>query len=49
MSLVEALNKGVIKEDVLDEHLRKTLMGRFELGMFDPAEMLPWANSDGTL
>ena len=44
MSLVEALNKGVIKEDVLDEHLRKTLMGRFELGMFDPAEMLPWAN-----
>ena len=44
MSLVEALHKGVIKEDVLDEHLRKTLMGRFELGMFDPAEMLPWAN-----
>ena len=44
MSLVEALNKGVIKEDVLDEHLRKTLMGRFELGMFDPADMLPWAN-----
>ena len=44
MSLVEALHKGIIKEDVLDEHLRKTLMGRFELGMFDPAEMLPWAN-----
>ena len=44
MSLVEALHKGIIKEDVLDQHLRKTLMGRFELGMFDPAEMLPWAN-----
>ena len=27
----------------LDNHLRKTLMGRFELGMFDPADMLPWA------
>ncbi len=44
MSLVDALHKGIIKEDVLDQHLRKTLMGRFELGMFDPAEMLPWAN-----
>ena len=44
ISLVDALKKGIIQEDVLDQHLRKTLMGRFELGMFDPAEMLPWAN-----
>jgi beta-glucosidase len=44
MSLVEGLKKGLIKESDLDDHLRKTLMGRFELGMFDPAEMLPWAN-----
>ena len=44
MSLVDALKKGIIKEYVLDDHLRKTLMGRFELGMFDPADMLPWAN-----
>ena len=43
MSLVEGLKKGLIKESDLDEHLRKTLMGRFELGMFDPADMLPWA------
>ena len=43
MSLTEGLNKGYIKESDLDEHLRKTLMGRFELGMFDPADMLPWA------
>ena len=41
--LQEGLEKGLIKEDILDEHLRKTLYGRFELGMFDPAEMLPWA------
>ena len=41
--LQEGLEKGLIKEDVLDGHLRKTLYGRFELGMFDPAEMLPWA------
>ena len=43
MSLAEGLKKGLIKESDLDQHLRKTLMGRFELGMFDPAEMLPWA------
>ena len=41
--LQEGLEKGLIKEDVLDDHLRRTLYGRFELGMFDPAEMLPWA------
>ena len=44
MVLTEALQKGLIKEEVLDQHLRKTLTGRFELGMFDPADMLPWAN-----
>ena len=43
MVLTEALEKGMLDEKVLDDHLRKTLMGRFELGMFDPAEMLPWA------
>ncbi len=43
MVLTEALDKGLIKESVLDDHLRKTLYGRFELGMFDPADMLPWA------
>ena len=41
--LQEALQKGLITESVLDDHLRKTLYGRFELGMFDPDEMLPWA------
>lgn len=44
MVLTEALSKGLIQEETLDEHLRKTLYGRFELGMFDPAEMLPWAS-----
>ena len=44
MVLTEALEKGLVTEEVLDEHLRRTLLGRFELGMFDPAEMLPWAN-----
>ena len=42
MVLEEALEKGLIEESVLDDHLRKTLYGRFELGMFDPADMIPW-------
>ena len=44
VSLLDALNDGMISEADLDVHLRRTLMGRFELGMFDPAENLPWAN-----
>lgn len=44
MVLTEALAKGMIEEKTLDDHLRKTLLGRFELGMFDPADQLPWAN-----
>ena len=43
MSLTEGLKKGLVTEAELDKHLRYTLMGRFELGMFDPAEMLPWS------
>ena len=43
MNLTDGLAKGLIKETDLDQHLRKTLMGRFELGMFDPADRLPWA------
>ena len=43
MNLGDGLKRGLIKESDLDQHLRKTLMGRFELGMFDPAESLPWS------
>ena len=43
MSLIEGLKKGYIKETDLDGHLRKTLKGRFELGMFDPDELVPWS------
>ena len=44
MVLTEALDKGLIQESTLDDHLRRTLLGRFELGMFDPEDMIPWAN-----
>ena len=43
MSLAEGLKKGLITEVELDKHLRYTLMGRFELGMFDPVDMIPWS------
>jgi len=44
VSLLDALKDGLISEADLDAHLRRTLKSRFELGMFDPAEKLPWAN-----
>ena len=44
VSLLDGLEQGLISEADLDVHLRRTLLGRFELGMFDPAEMSPWAN-----
>ena len=44
MSLVQGLEDGKINEADIDIALRRVLKGRFELGMFDPAEMLPWAN-----
>ena len=43
-SLQDALDKGLITEADLDVHLRRTLLGRFELGMFDPADANPWAD-----
>ncbi|MBP5377669.1 MAG: glycoside hydrolase family 3 C-terminal domain-containing protein, partial [Bacteroidaceae bacterium] len=43
MVLTEALEKGLISEAELDKHLRRTLSERFRLGMFDPAEMIPWS------
>lgn len=42
-NLIEAMEKGLITESQIDENLRRILRARFELGMFDPAEKLPWA------
>ena len=44
IALIEGLQEGLIQEEDLHEHLRRILRGRFELGMFDPADRLPWAN-----
>ena len=42
-ALTEAIEKGIITEADIDVNVRRILTSRFELGMFDPAEDLPWA------
>lgn len=41
--LTKALEHGTISEKDLDVSLRRLLRGRFELGMFDPDERVPYA------
>ena len=43
-ALVDAVEQGLISEADIDVNVRRILTSRFELGMFDPAEDLPWAN-----
>jgi len=43
-SLVDAIANGQITEADIDVNVRRILKARFELGMFDPEEKLPWAN-----
>ena len=43
-ALVDAISQGLISEAEIDVNVRRILRARFELGMFDPAEMLPWAD-----
>ncbi len=43
-SLVQAISDGLITEADIDVNVRRILKARFELGMFDPAENLPWAH-----
>ena len=40
--LPEAVKRGDIKESDIDISLRRLLKGRFELGEFDPDELVPW-------
>lgn len=42
-ALTEALKAGKIQEEQLDQSLRRLLKGRFELGMFDPDERVPFS------
>lgn len=42
-ALVKALQDGKISEEDLNVSLRRLLKGRFELGMFDPDDRVPYA------
>src|SRR5690606_13035683 len=44
-ALVNAVKQGLITEAELDDALRRLFYTRFRLGMFDPAEQVPWANT----
>jgi beta-glucosidase len=41
-SLVKAVKDGLIKESEIDTALRRLMIARFRLGMFDPPEMVPF-------
>ena len=43
LSLVEAVRKGLIREEEINISLRRLLLARFKLGMFDPPERVPYA------
>lgn len=40
--LLAAVNNGLLREEQLDESLKRSLALRFRLGMFDPPERVPW-------
>ena len=42
--LNDALERGLVTEADIDQALERTLGTRFKLGMFDPAEQVPYAN-----
>ncbi len=42
-ALLKALQDGLIRQEEIDTALRRLLRARFRLGMFDPPEMVPWA------
>ncbi len=43
-SLIKAEKDGLITEDEIDVAVRRVLEARFKLGMFDPADMVPYSN-----
>ena len=42
--LKDAVQKGLIKEDLLRERLKPLFYTRFKLGQFDPPSMNPYSN-----
>jgi beta-glucosidase len=42
-SLISAVKQGLISESEIDQALKRLFTARFRLGMFDPPEMVPYA------
>lgn len=42
-SLVKAVEQGLIQESEVDVSLKRLMLARMKLGMFDPDEMVPWS------
>ncbi len=43
-ALVKAVEKGLIPETEIDVVVKRLMLARMKLGMFDPAERIPWSN-----
>jgi beta-glucosidase len=43
-AVLDALNRGLLQEEEIDLALKRLFTARFRLGMFDPPEMVPYAN-----
>jgi len=44
-SVERAVSSGLLKEEVLDKAVYRNLLVRFRLGMFDPPDRVPYANT----
>ena len=42
-TLVEAVQKGYIREDEIDRAVKRLFVARFRLGMFDPPDRVPFS------
>ena len=43
--LMESIERGLLEEEDIDRSLRRLLRTRFQLGMFDPDELVPWSDT----
>ena len=48
-SLLESVERGLIKEEDLEVSLRRIISERIKLGMFDPKEMVPYSTIPGSV
>ena len=43
-ALIRAVEQGFISEEEIDVSVKRLMLARMKLGMFDPDEMVPWSN-----